>query len=75
MVGGAGANDRRGSATNTETRFCSLEGKNFPADDFRVDPHWGLVHLTSHPHTATGTFIEKPATTVPVMNPPGQVRS
>lgn len=56
--------------TTTTTRFCSLEAEDFPAHEFVVDPHWGLVHQTPDPHTTMGSFIQAPDTSVPVADPP-----
>jgi hypothetical protein len=54
-------------------RFCSLEGGNFPETEFEVDPHWGIVHNTIHPHTTAGTYLKKPEHRTPVEGVPARV--
>ncbi len=53
-------------------RFCSLEGRNFPAIEFHEDPHWGQIHRTARPHTVTGTVINPRKGGTPVVNVPAR---
>jgi hypothetical protein len=52
-----------------DMRFCTLEENNYPAADFTIDLRWGIVHMTTHPHTVTGCFLsdpqQHPADTIP----------
>jgi hypothetical protein len=39
--------------------FCEREQRNFPRNEFEIDPAWGLVHNVQPLHTKEGTIVNR----------------
>lgn len=38
--------------------YCGYERKDFPDEQFVMDPDWGSVHSITPRHTVTGSLID-----------------